>query len=552
MAASLAFGTRELSGVRENCGNLKFIAFARWYPSGQSRCNKPKGMKLEIESKGISLDKMGDDVKFLAPCLIHNKQLDKQLDKFINLLMSNESAVDEDEIKMYTVKYPDIPTLYIHPFKNNTIEGFPLYFIAQKFKENEEVCIQRMELILKLDSDINAKHRNEPTALHYAVEQGMWQVVQFLIDKGACDVDGGKTKDLIAEVKPELAQTLDIMTPKPQFDSILFEALYDNDEVKLKNLLQNQPSVNIDNGKGKQPSVDIKNGKETLLQLAVSQKRESSVAELITNGVDVNATIPPSKFETMFDSHMTYEPTSRNKKLTLIYDFLKSDNEEFDEPEMPIFYQMSKIKKYKATLAHPLIKLFLIYKCKKVVFVSILHLILYLLFAFSLSVHVYNLIERREDQNEKNGTYFQTKDSSTSIHLNNVNNSTIIIYNNATILDTNSSNSTTVDDDSTHTTTYIVGGIFWVIIFLREIFEFANMPLEYLRNWENALDIALLIFSLLSYIPTRKTLNSCKTKLKFEQKRGHNNIYKLVGECNEKNDNVGNNENNEKKSRILR
>ncbi|KAF4522101.1 hypothetical protein B566_EDAN011252 [Ephemera danica] len=566
-------------------------------------------------------DKLGDDVMILAPYLINDIRLGnadkleilKELLKceihrevlhheFITLL--SEEILVENEIEVYINKCTELPNLYIDKFKTafreNDTKGFPLYFVAQKFCNDQEACKERMKLLLKHNSDVNAHYHNEPTALHYAVQNDMWVVVKFLLDNEAnADIliNGETTRELRTKKNLDTPwNNSEEMIPYERFGP-LFEALYNEDEAEFINLLQKN-------------LVDIDNGRETLLQLAVTQKLETAVKALIEKGANVNKVsgchtepillalrnpkfeclqlllkckdlnlrvahssetifheiakisninykykillqqlikkaisqgvslhaensknqtafdilfprddedkencngvfeeiceensakifacffpfldrnilvkIDPNNFSKMFDQHMSYENVKKENVVTLNYDFLKSDDIDF-EPEMPILYQMSRIEQFKETIEHPLIKIFLINKLKKVSFVSVLHLIIYFLFVLTLTGHVYKITEWKEDVEELN----------------------LGIPADPNIDTTKSFNSTTTEVFVSKlkfilTFSYIIGGFFWFLIFIREVVEFWKMEFDYIRNTDNYLQIFVLVLSALAYIP---------------------------------------------------
>ncbi|KAF4523906.1 hypothetical protein B566_EDAN013619, partial [Ephemera danica] len=187
---------------------------------------------------------------------------------------------------------------------------------------------------------------------------------------------------------------------------------------------------------------------------------------------------PPQVFEQFFNERVQYDSNKRSDidGIRVNYDFMRPENLEEDQiiPEMGLFYEMSKIPEYADTvLLHPLVKLFLVYKWRKIAFVFIFNFILYALFTLFLSIHVYHFVlpENRTEVSQGNLTQ------------------------------------TIIQKPREFDVWHIIGIIFWTIIFFREVFQLIISCFHYLKSLENLLEILLLTFSLLTYIPTFEDSN---------------------------------------------
>ncbi|KAF4521107.1 hypothetical protein B566_EDAN009062 [Ephemera danica] len=163
------------------------------------------------------------------------------------------------------------------------ILGFPLTCLALNYLPDQHwECLERMRVLLELKADVNARHRDEPTPVHVAAQRGAWDVVQFLLQHGA-DIDiaigDETTRDVIACMRPELVCDVPVKpSPPPSPLNLFYDALYDKDETRFSELLQENAGVDL----------NVHNGRETLLQLAIRQKLVKSTKELFKRGADIN------------------------------------------------------------------------------------------------------------------------------------------------------------------------------------------------------------------------------------------------------------------------
>jgi ankyrin repeat protein len=135
-------------------------------------------------------------------------------------------------------------------------------------------------------------------------------------------------------------------------------------------------------------------------------------------------------------------------------------------PEMLPLLEICKSEKLHEVLLHPILTFFLIYKWKQIAFIYILNFLLYLLFTTCFSLHIFsnlNSIRNNITHNE-----FQIDE----------NNEGIVMYIN-----------------------FFITLFLWCFLIIREIFQIITSFRQYKTNPENYLEILMLFFSFLTFIP---------------------------------------------------
>jgi hypothetical protein len=198
----------------------------------------------------------------------------------------------------------------------------------------------------------------------------------------------------------------------------------------------------------------------------------------------------PEIFTSFFDEHFsfveeykrgksTFPWANRSESLEVNYGFLEpleSYKSRKVVPEMLPFYEICKSKEHQKVLLHPIITQFLVYKWRKIAFIYIFNFLLYLAFTILYSVFIHRLVN--------------------TSHLD-------ALFDEGVFNGTNTSNLTEIDsyryDRGINLWTFSI--ISWILLLCREIFQACISHRQYLRNFENYIEMALLLSSGLTFLP---------------------------------------------------
>jgi hypothetical protein len=241
------------------------------------------------------LQELSDDV---LQEILQRKHQQEAISKFLLEIISKKH-IPKKCFEIICEKHPEVLNLAIG-ISGNQIDfsniskpeaghiGFPLFFVAKRLLQNkgnfveETACLYYMKLLLENEADVNARFQNHPTPVHLASECGAWTVVNLLVSYGAnvdIEINDTTAREIIRITENIPVQnTLTFSIPSVSLQTLMYEALYANDETAFLAILRVDPSIDLNEH----------NGVVTLLQLAIIKKLPKSCKKLINRGADVN------------------------------------------------------------------------------------------------------------------------------------------------------------------------------------------------------------------------------------------------------------------------
>ncbi|KAF4518605.1 hypothetical protein B566_EDAN009854 [Ephemera danica] len=361
---------------------------------------------------------------------------------------------------------------------------------------NEE---KTLELIDKHNVDVN-KHNGRETLLQLAIKQKLPKVVAKLNENAAADVN------LIAGLS---IYPIVLALENPDYECLAeirhnrnLNLRFSHESGTFLNAMalrctrcRNAPNhrhefINLIDEVIKQRihiSALNKAGLSALEQLGFGAHEDSTLFHILLQRggfltIDENLVLNtrPTVFYSFFESQTSFSEEytrgkatipwhNRSEYMNVNFKFLEplesSMGEDARAAEMLPFFEMCKSREHQSVLLHEVVTLFLVYKWRKIAFIYMANFILYSLFTALFSVHIYQL----------------------------------------TVSNYKTSTGEAYSAENVYILSFSI--LFWILLLCRELFQIFISWKQYVRNWENVLEILLLAVSFLTFLPLLNNVN---------------------------------------------